>query len=163
MKTSSPGASSTPANSPPIIVVSAPATRALAMSPEYCRPPSAMTGTPAGRAADAALHRVHAGVDQRLGAGAGGDVAADDVDAVVAAEVLPDPGDHVEHRALVAVRGVDRDDVDTGVDEQADALVGVLAHADRRGDDQPAVGVLGGVRELVALDEVLDRDQAAEA
>ena len=33
---------------------SAPATIALAMSPEYCRPPSAMTGTPAGLQAWAA-------------------------------------------------------------------------------------------------------------
>ena len=33
------------------MTVSAPATIALAMSPEYCRPPSAMTGTPAGRQA----------------------------------------------------------------------------------------------------------------
>ena len=33
------------------MTVSAPATRALAMSPEYCSPPSAMTGTPASRAA----------------------------------------------------------------------------------------------------------------
>ena len=30
------------------MTVSAPATSALAMSPEYCRPPSAITGTPAG-------------------------------------------------------------------------------------------------------------------
>ena len=87
--------------------MSAPATIALAMSPEYCRPPSPMTGTPAGRQAraasmiavtcgtptpattrvvqiepgpDADLDRVGAGVDQRLRARVGGDVAADDVD-----------------------------------------------------------------------------------
>ena len=94
---------------------------------------------------DADLHRVDAGVDERLGAGAGGDVAADDLDAVVAAEVLLHPGDHVEHRALVAVRGVDDEHVDTGVDEQPGPLVGVLAHAEGGADDQPAVGVLGGV------------------
>ena len=44
MKTSSPGLSSQPASSEPSITVSAPATSALAMSPEYCSPPSAMTG-----------------------------------------------------------------------------------------------------------------------
>ena len=33
---------------------SAPAAIALAMSPEYCRPPSPITGTPAGRHASAA-------------------------------------------------------------------------------------------------------------
>ena len=47
-KTSSPGASSQPASSEPIITESAPATSALAISPEYLIPPSAITGTPAG-------------------------------------------------------------------------------------------------------------------
>ena len=105
MKISSPGLSSQPASSEPSITVSAPATIALAMSPEYCMPPSPITGTPAGRQAcaasmiavtcghadagddpggadragpDADLDRVRAGVDQRLRAGPGGDVAADD-------------------------------------------------------------------------------------
>ena len=54
-KISSPGLSSQPASSEPSITVSAPATRALAMSPEYCRPPSPISGTPAGRQARAAL------------------------------------------------------------------------------------------------------------
>jgi hypothetical protein len=36
------------------MTVSAPHAIALAMSPEYCRPPSQMTGTPAGRQALAA-------------------------------------------------------------------------------------------------------------
>src|ERR1700733_7160895 len=47
-KISSPGASAVPASSDPSIVVDAPAASALAMSPEYCSPPSAITGTPAG-------------------------------------------------------------------------------------------------------------------
>ena len=34
--------------------MSAPATSALAMSPEYCSPPSPITGTPAARHARAA-------------------------------------------------------------------------------------------------------------
>src|ERR687889_1854282 len=54
MKTRSPGLSSQPASSDPTITVSAPATSALAMSPEYCSPPSPTTGTPAGRQACAA-------------------------------------------------------------------------------------------------------------
>ena len=37
-----------PASSEPSIAVDAPAASALAMSPEYCRPPSAITGTPDG-------------------------------------------------------------------------------------------------------------------
>ena len=87
---------------------SAPAASALARSPEYLMPPSAMTGMPvalrrldrihdrgelrhadagddargADRArADADLDRVGAGIDQRLGALGGGDVAGDDLHA----------------------------------------------------------------------------------
>ena len=47
----SPGASSVPANSEPIITVSAPAASALATSPEYLMPPSAMIATPVPLAA----------------------------------------------------------------------------------------------------------------
>src|SRR6266496_2552517 len=54
MKISSPGLSSHPASRLPSITVSAPDAIALAMSPEYCRPTSPMTGTPAGRHAEAA-------------------------------------------------------------------------------------------------------------
>src|SRR5258705_4705382 len=54
MNISSPGLSSQPASREPSITVSAPATIALAMSPEYCMPPSPMTGTPASRQARAA-------------------------------------------------------------------------------------------------------------
>src|SRR6185369_8335835 len=54
MKMSSPGLSSQPASSEPSMTVSAPATIALAMSPEYCMPPSPMTGTTAWRQTSAA-------------------------------------------------------------------------------------------------------------
>ena len=54
MNTISPGLSSQPASRPPSITASAPAAIALAMSPEYCMPPSPITGTLAARAARAA-------------------------------------------------------------------------------------------------------------
>ena len=54
MNTISPGVSSQPASRLPSITVSAPAAMALAMSPEYCRPPSPMSGMRAGRVAWAA-------------------------------------------------------------------------------------------------------------
>ena len=100
------------------MTVSAPATSALAMSPEYCSPPSPITGTPAGRQTraaskiavtcgtptpattrvvqiepgpDAHLDRVGTGLDQRLGAGLGRDVAADDLH-VRGGRVRLDPG-----------------------------------------------------------------------
>src|SRR6478736_2940659 len=47
----SPGASSVPANSDPIITTSAPAAIALATSPENFTPPSEITGTPLSRVA----------------------------------------------------------------------------------------------------------------
>src|SRR3954467_14775341 len=47
----SPGASSVPANSDPIITVCAPAASAFTMSPEYLIPPSEMQGTPCRPAA----------------------------------------------------------------------------------------------------------------
>src|SRR6185312_2849751 len=55
-KISSPGDSSQPASSEPSITVSAPATIALARSPEYWMPPSEMTGTPAALQASAASY-----------------------------------------------------------------------------------------------------------
>ena len=188
MKTSSPGLSSQPARSEPSITTSAPATRALAMSPEYCRPPSPITGTPAARAAsdglvdrghlrhadagddagradrarpDADLDAVGAGLDQRLGARAGGDVAADDVDLRRGRLVLQ-PLDHLDDAARVAVRGVDEQRVDAGLDERHRALPRVAEEADGRTDPEPAGGVLGRVGILLALGEVLDRDQPAQ-
>ena len=47
----SPGLSSVPASSEPIMTTLAPAAIALEMSPEYFTPPSAMIGTPVSRAA----------------------------------------------------------------------------------------------------------------
>src|SRR3954466_6691940 len=58
----SPGLSSQPASNDPTMTVSAPATSAFAMSPEYCSPPSPTTGTPAGwQASDAAKMAVTCG------------------------------------------------------------------------------------------------------
>src|SRR5512136_2778709 len=51
----SPGDSSVPANTPPIITQCAPATMALATSPEKRMPPSAISGMPCGASAAATL------------------------------------------------------------------------------------------------------------
>ena len=158
----SPGASSVPANMPPSMTVSAPAAIAFAMSPDEVMPPSAITGTPWRDAtsatswtavicgmptpattrvvqiapgADAGLHRVGAGVDQRLGRLAGRDVARDDLE--LAGDAL-DARDHLDHAARVAVGGVDDDHVGAGVDQRLRALEGVGPDADRGADAQPA-------------------------
>ena len=98
-----------PASSEPSIAVDAPAASALAMSPEYCSPPSAITGTPAGAQAatasriavicgaptpattrvvqiepgpDTDLHRVGPRLDEGGRRCPGGDVAADHLDPI---------------------------------------------------------------------------------
>ena len=65
--------------------------------------------------ADADLHRVRAGADQRLGRLGGGDVAGDDLDRVGG---LADPLDRGGDLAVVAVGGVDDDQVAFGVDQR---------------------------------------------
>jgi hypothetical protein len=65
--------------------------------------------------ADADLHRVRAGADQRLGRLGGGDVAGDDLDRV---GELADPLDRGGDVAIMAVGGVDDDQVAFGVDQR---------------------------------------------
>ncbi len=60
------------------------------------------------------------------------------------------------------MRRVDHEHVDARVGQHHGALVPVGAHAHGGAHDQPAVGVLRGVRVLLRLDEVLDRDEAAQ-
>ena len=49
-----------------------------------------------------------------------------------------------------------------GVDERHRPRPRVVADTDRGADQQPAVAVLGGQRELLGLDEVLDGDQPGQ-
>src|SRR4029077_2200718 len=77
---------------------------------------------------DADLDRVRAGIDQRLGAFLRGDIAGDDLDRV--GETL-DAVDRLQHPRGVAVRGVNDDQVDTGVDQPFGALMTALADRGR--------------------------------
>ena len=108
---------------------------------------------------DAGLQAVRAGVDQRLGGLAGGDVAGDQLDV----ELRLDPPHHLDDRARVAVGGVDDEHVDLGCDEGRRALERVRADADGGPDPQPPALVLRRERVALALLDVLDRDQAPEA
>ena len=49
-------------------------------------------------------------------------------------------------RCGMAVRGIDDDEVDAGVDQQLGALEALVADRGRGGDAQPALLVLAGVR-----------------
>ena len=62
----------------------------------------------------------------------------------------------------MAVRRVDDEEVRSSLGQRLRTALGVLANADRGAYHQPALGVLGSVRELLALGEVLHRDQAAQ-
>ena len=88
-----------------------------------------------------------------------GDVAADHVDLRI---VLLDPAHALDHAGAVAVRGVDDDHVDAGLDQRLDALLGALAHANRGAHAQAAAGVARRIREAGLLGDVLDGDQALE-
>ena len=111
---------------------------------------------------DADLDGIHARIDERLGALARGDVAADDVD-VGEARVGLDPADDVDDARGLAVRGVDDEHVDAGVAQRLGALPGVAEEADGGADAQATLLVLGGERILLALVEVLDGDEARRA
>ncbi len=146
-------------------------------------PPSAITGTSASRAASAAsriggelrhadagddaggadraradadLDRIGAGVDQRLRALAGRDIAGDDRDLVGGALDAPDlvagpaPNGHARCRR----RGNRRPPPSAA--RRARTLV---ADGGGGGDAQAAVGVLGGVRMRGRLLDVLDGDE----
>ena len=65
--------------------------------------------------------------------------------------------------ASLAVGGVDDDHVDTRVAQRAGALPRVAEEADRGTDPQAALVVFRRVRVLLALVEVLDGDEAAQA
>ena len=93
-----------------------------------------------GARPDADLDPVDAGVDEGLGALAGGDVATDDLH-VAGRGVALEPLDHLEQQLDVAVRGVGDEDVDAGVDEGRRPLPGVAEVADGGTDEQAALRV----------------------
>ena len=114
-----------------------------------------------GAGADTDLDGVDARVDHGLGAGTGGDVAADDLHAAEGGVAL-DAADHVERQTGLAVGGVDDEHIDAGLHQSGGALPSVAEEADAGGHTQTSLLVLGGVRVLLGLDEVLDGNQAGE-
>ena len=131
----SPGLSSVPASSEPIMTQLAPAAMALVMSPEYLMPPSAMTGTLAvaggasgfgdrrdlrnagaghdargadGAGTDADLDGVGSGARQLAGAVKGAHVAGDQIDF---RQLRLDQLDGFDHARRMAVRAVDGEQV----------------------------------------------------
>ena len=71
--------------------------------------------------------------------------------------------DRVEHALRMAMRGVDDDEIDAGIDQPLGALEAVVADAGRGRDAQAALLVLAGVGVHLRLLDVLHRDQADAA
>ena len=111
--------------------------------------------------ADADLHRVRAGADQRPASPRA--VATLPATIWTALRVLADPLDRGGDVDIVAVRGVDDDQVAFGVDQRLRALEALVADRGRGGDAQPARRVLGRVGIGDRLLDVLDGDQADAA
>ena len=112
-----------------------------------------------GARADADLHAVGARLDQRARAFARRDVAGDKLQLGVR---LLDLADRFDDAVVVAVRGVEHDDVDLRLDERCNAVEHVGRRADRRAAEQAAAGVARGIRVLHGFLDVLDRDEALE-
>ncbi len=110
--------------------------------------------------ADTDLDRIRTGIDQRLGAISGGDVAGHDANRV---RQLLDAGDRIENALRMAVRGIDDDQVDAGFDQTLGALEAIIADADGGGGAKTALRILGGVGVQLRLLDVLDGDEADAA
>ena len=124
------------------------------------------TGHHAGGAdgawADANLDCVNTSVDHGLSALTGGYVTADDVNALERGIGLQ-TANHVESQLGLTVGGVDHEHVHAGFHQSGSTVVGVAQEADACGDAQTALLILGGVRILFGLDEILDGDQTGQA
>ena len=123
------------------------------------------TGHHAGGAdgawAHANLDCVNTGVDHGLSALTGGHVTADDVNALERGIGLQ-AANHVESQLGLTVGGVDHEHVHAGFHQSGSTVVGVTQEADAGGNAQTTLFVLGGVRILLGLHEVLHGDQAGE-
>ena len=110
--------------------------------------------------ADADLDRVRPGIDQRPRRLAGRDIARDDLRPI---GQLLDPLDRAGNLAVVAVGGVDDDDIAFRREQRLGALETHVADGSSGGNAQPPGSVLGRGRIGHCLFDILDRDQADAA
>ena len=149
-------------------------------------PPSAMTGTPAfdatltasatalicgtpnachdprradGARADTHLDAVRAGFDQCLGCIGTDNVAADDLQIGILFFRRAHP---LKDTLGKAVRRIDDDDIDAGLDQRRNPFIGFAGRADRRADPQRTLLILARQRIIRRLLEILGGDEAAQ-
>ena len=96
-----------------------------------------------GAGPDADLDRIGARPDEVLGGFGRRDVAGHEVEIGI---LLLDGLDRVDNALGMAVGRVNDHDVDAGLQELGHAL-GIIVHADRSADPQPAQFVLAGIRD----------------
>src|ERR1700732_3031429 len=166
---------------------SAPAASALARSPEYLMPPSAVTGgSVAGATSTASRMAVNCGMPTpattrvvqiepgpmptlMASAPASMSAFAPSPVAMLPATTCTAFDNRLMRptasstRGEMAVRGVDHHEIDARGDQLLGACEAQVADRRRRGDAQPALLVLAGVRIGDRLFHVLDRDEADAA
>ena len=71
-----------------------------------------------------------------------------------------DAANALQHTPGVAVRGVDDDDVDAGLDERVDAVIGVVTGPDGRAHAQRSPVIFTGLRIILGLLKVFGRNHA---
>ena len=109
---------------------------------------------------DAHLDGIRAGIDQRLGALGGRDIAGNHLHFI---RQSLHPADRIEHMLRMAVRGVDHHQIDAGLDQPLRALVALVANGCRSGHAQTSLLVLAGIRIGDRFFHVLHGDQADAA
>ena len=102
---------------------------------------------------------IGAGIDQRQRGIARDDVAADDLR--VGMHLLYAPH-AIQHASRKAVRRIDDDHIDAGLDQRRDPVVRIVGRADGRADAERAAQVLARAREVLGFLEILGRDHALE-
>ena len=113
-----------------------------------------------GAGPDADLDRIGAGIDQRLGTVGRGHVAGDDLGIIAQPLGLLDP---LQHALGMAMRRVDHQHVDAGIEQSLGPRQPLVAGAGGGCDAQPALLVLAGIRVQLRLLDVLDGDEADTA
>src|SRR5690606_7249399 len=110
-----------------------------------------------GAGPDTDLYAISAGINQRLCAFWRGDVTGDDA---YCARNLFRPCHGIKNPLRVAMRRIDDEQIDSGINQPFRALKPVLADAGGSGGPQPAMLVLAGERVQLRLFNILDGDQA---
>ena len=108
---------------------------------------------------NADLHAVNSRGDQVMGCRRRRHIAREQLNI---REALADGFHLTQHADGMAMRRIDGNHVHLRVQQRFDAIEHIVRHADRRAAEQTTLGVLGGIRVLRGLFNVLDGNQTAQ-